>query len=369
MGDAALEQIPGVSNGYMVAVSDGGGDREWDAFVDRVPGGHHVQSSLWGEVKRTVGWDTARVVVSEDGKIVAGCQVLLRRMGPFVVGYVTRGPLAATQAALDVAFDGLDHLVRRRRLLYVKVQPATGPDRAARALEQRCFVASGLAAGPTATVLVELDRSPGEVLAAMRAGVRSNIRKAERKGVALRLGDATDLPLFFRMVDATSRRQGFPPYPLAYYEAIWRLFSAEGRAALVVAEHVGTPVSALLLVGYCDTVTYKMGGWSGERSGIHPNEAAHWAGMTWAREQGYRFYDLEGIDRRLAESLVQGKDVPRADRPNVDHFKLGFGGRVVLLPTAYDRSDLPVVSAVVRRLAPRLDRWEGIARRLVGRRS
>lgn len=351
----------------VVAVVEGGVDRAWDAFVDRAPGGHHLQTSLWGAVKGTVGWEPVRVVVTEGEEIVAGCQVLLRRFGPLVAGYVTRGPLALSEDRFERALDGLDEVVGRRRVVYLKVQPPAGAEGAASALERRGFVASGLAAGPTATVLVDLAREPDELLAAMRAGTRSNVRKAERKGVAVRLGEAGDLPAFFRMVDATSRRQGFPPYPLAYYEEIWRQFSPDGRVALVVAEHEGTPLCALLLVGYGDTVVYKMGGWSGDRNGVHPNEAAHWAGMRWARERGYRYYDLEGIDRALAEALSRGEDVPRTARPGVDHFKLGFGGGVVLLPRAYDRSGVPGISSLVRRIAPGLDRWDAIARRVAGR--
>jgi lipid II:glycine glycyltransferase (peptidoglycan interpeptide bridge formation enzyme) len=352
-----------------VELEGGGAHPAWDAFVERAPGGHHVQSSLWGEVKRTAGWEAVRILVRDDGEIVAGCQVLLRSLGPLVAGYVTRGPLALTDTGLAATLDGVTDLARRRRVLYLKVQPPVGGDRVGELLDRRGFVVSGLAAAPTATVLVDLERDPAELLAAMRPATRRNIRTAARKGVTVRMGDGRDLADFYRMVDATSRRQGFPPYPRAYYEAVWRHFSGPGRAALVIAEHRGAPLSALLLLGYGDTVVYKMGGWSGDRNGVHPNEAAHWAGMGWARDRGYRFYDLEGIDRRLAENLVAGNPAPSDTRAGVDHFKLGFGGAVVLLPMAHDCSGVPGVSGLVRRVAPGLDRWEAAARRVAGRRG
>jgi peptidoglycan pentaglycine glycine transferase (the first glycine) len=353
----------------LVQVRGDGPDPAWDAFVERAPGGHHVQSSLWGEVKRTAGWEALRIVVQAGGDVVGGCQVLLRGVGPLVAAYVTRGPLAVTGTGLERALDGLDEVARRRRVLYLKVQPPVGGEGIGARLVQRGYVVSGLAAGPTATVLVDLEREPADMLAAMRAATRRNIRTAERKGVTVRFGDAGDLPAFYRMVDATSRRQGFPPYPLAYYQSMWRQFSGVDKAALVLAELGGVPLSALLVLGYGDTVVYKMGGWSGDRNGVHPNEAAHWAAMGWARARGYRFYDLEGIDRRLAEEILGGNEVASGARPGVDHFKLGFGGAVVLLPMAHDRSGVPGVSGLVRRVAPGLDRWEAAARRVAGRRA
>lgn len=354
--------------GLDIGLGEGEDDPLWDEFVNRVPGGHHVQTSLWGQVKRLVGWRGVRVVVRRGNEVVGGCQLLLRRVGPVAVGYVPRGPLALDEEALDAALDGLDQTAGRYRVAYLKVQPPPGRLTVPSPLPSRGFVPSALAGGPTATVLLDLRRDRDEMWRALRSGVRSNIGKAERKGVRVRPGDASDLPAFMELVRATSRRQGFPPYPASYYSCIWELFSRRGRARLVVAEHGGKMLTALLLVGWNDTVVYKMGGWSGERSAIHPNEAAHWAGIQWAQDQGYAAYDLEGIDRAIAVAKLRGEATPPDAGSGVTHFKMGFGGEVVLLPEAYDRS-LRALSPLLERVSPKLDRAQGLARRLLGRRA
>lgn len=352
----------------VVEVSGAGRDDGWDTFVDRVRGGHHVQTSRWGEVKAVVGWRAVRILLRRGGDVVAGCQVLMRQWGPARVGYVTRGPLASEDSAVKETIDALNRWAGASRLAYLKVQPPPHGRATAADLIGGGFAPSPLAVGPTATVLVDLTRSPEEQLRAMRAASRSNIAKARRRGLQVRAGGGSDLPAFVRLVEATSRRQGFDPYPAEYYHAMWDVFSSQNRARLVIAEHGDEVLSALLLIGYGDTVVYKMGGWSGDRNGIHPNEAAHWAGMEWAREAGYRSYDLEGIDLAVATALARGDDVPAAARAGVTHFKLGFGGDVTLLPGAYDRSFLPVLSLAVPHLAPRLDSLQKVARRLAGRR-
>ena len=80
-------------------------DPEWDSFVERTPGGHHVQSSLWAQVKAVVGWLLLRVIAVRDGVIVGGAQILTRpitylvRHAPGVDArfvHLIRDPSAAT---------------------------------------------------------------------------------------------------------------------------------------------------------------------------------------------------------------------------------------------------------------------------------
>ncbi|HOL17821.1 MAG TPA: methicillin resistance protein, partial [Bacillota bacterium] len=54
----------------------------FDQFMQSTPNGHIFQSYLWGEVKRPV-WEPLRVVLEEEGHIVAAASVLKRRL-PFM---------------------------------------------------------------------------------------------------------------------------------------------------------------------------------------------------------------------------------------------------------------------------------------------
>jgi hypothetical protein len=62
--------------------------------------------------------------------------------------------------------------------------------------------------------------------------------------------------------------------------------------------------------------------------------------------------------------VLAGADVPPEARRGYTHFKLGFGGRVVLLPRAYDRLYRPMIAGPLRYASPHLQ-W--VARRLSGR--
>ena len=311
-------------------------DPDWDAFVDTAPGGHLVQTSLWAQVKAKYGWQPLRLRVHRGGEFVGGAQLLVRRMRLGAVGYCPRGPLLRDNdpVALRALLDGLARMARGERILYVKVQPPVGRGDIEPILRESGFVASDMQVTPGATVRIDLRRSADEILASMRAAHRKNIRKAARKGIVARAAGASGLPTFGELLAATARRQGFPPYPVEYAAEILGRFGDGHRAELLLAEQDGEALAGVMIVGYGDSVIYKMGGWSG-RMGLHPNELLHWHAVQWAQERGYRYYDLDGIDPSAARAAMAGEELPESDRggPTFSNSDLAARWSSILVPT------------------------------------
>ena len=87
-----------------LSITDNPADPEWDEFVSNHPDGHHVQSSLWSQLKQLNGWEPVRLIARQGGQIVAGVQILSKSIpvplaGYF--GYAPKGPLFSTS---DEAF-------------------------------------------------------------------------------------------------------------------------------------------------------------------------------------------------------------------------------------------------------------------------
>jgi peptidoglycan pentaglycine glycine transferase (the first glycine) len=183
----------------------------------------------------------------------------------------------------------------------------------------------------------------------------------------VREAGAAGLPAFGEVLAATGRRQGFAPYPVEYYAEILDQFGDGQRATLLLAEHEGEVLSGAVIVGYGDTAVYKMGGWSGDSKAPRPNELMHWQGMQWAKERGYRYYDLDGISPPVARAVLAGEELPQAGHSGPTFFKLGFGGEVALYPYTYDRSFHRLLALPARLAAPRLNRFQALAHRLQGR--
>jgi lipid II:glycine glycyltransferase (peptidoglycan interpeptide bridge formation enzyme) len=319
---------------YSSALSD----PVWDAFVAGTAGGHHVQTSLWAQVKASLGWQVERVLVTVGGRLVAGCQLLHRAL-PFAggLGYVSQGPLLATDnpGLATLMLQALHDRARARRIAYLAVQP---PHRAAAVVS--CLTTGGfrpswLQVAPTATVVLDLKPSLEVLLAQMKRQTRQNIRRSEREGLTVREGSAADLPVFLALHRATGRRQKFEPYPERYFGVLWRILQPAGFVRLFMAEYQGQPVSALLVVPFGETVIAKLLGWSGLHGAQRPNEAVFWAAIQWAKTAGYCQFDLEGLDPASARRILNNEPLPEAWKHSPDFFKLGFGGRVELCE-AYD---------------------------------
>jgi peptidoglycan pentaglycine glycine transferase (the first glycine) len=352
----------------VVEVSREPTDPDWDAFVEAVVGGHHLQSSHWARVKAAHGWRPLRLRLRRDGEIVGGAQLLVRPLRFGAIGYCPRGPLLREDDPAPVGdlLATLAGIARRERILYVKVQPPVGRADVEPVLRENGFVASDMQAAPMATVRIDLNLPAEEILAGMRSATRQKIRKAERKGIVVREAGAPGLQSFDRLLAATGRRQGFSPYPVDYYGEILRQFGDGRKATLLLAEHDGQTLAGAVMVGYGDTAVYKMGGWSGEQAGLRPNELLHWQAIKWAKEHGYAYYDLDGINPSAARAVLAGEPLPESALGGPTFFKLGFGGEVAIYPGTYDRSFHRLLALPARIAAPRLYSIRSLAGRAHG---
>ena len=319
--------------GLEVEVCDEPADSHWDKFVATSPRGHHVQSSLWANVKSRTGWRCFRVLAKREGRIRGGVQVLLRRTRWFgLVGYAPKGPVVDAEEpyVVERLLNELDRIAATQNIRLMAIQPPSETSAWASLSAAGRLGPFPFELAPTATVEMDLSKPLDTLLAEMRPGTRSNVRRSQRRGIKVRLATDKDLPNFHRLLSATAHRQGFVPESLEFYRTFWDVFASRGHLKLFMAEHDGEPVSALLAVAFGGTVLYKRGGWSGRHGDRRPNESMHWSAIKWAQAEGYRYYDFEGISRPVAKSALSGSGIPESAVQTLDRFKLGFGGSVVL---------------------------------------
>jgi lipid II:glycine glycyltransferase (peptidoglycan interpeptide bridge formation enzyme) len=350
---------------YTVRVSSDSEDREWDAFLAASAQGHHVQTSLWAQVKTPLGWSAVRLVVKRGPDVVAGAQMLIRLL-PLVGGiaYVPRGPVCETDDAglVTLIIDHLHRIARLRRVQYLVVQPPCSHAPLVSQLEASGFRASAIEVAPRATILLDLSADLNALLAGMQRRCRHYVRSAERKGLAFRCGTEADLPTFYRLHVATSKRQNFSPFSIDYFWQLWRVLAHRGQLKLFLVEHGGEALSAQVVVAFGNTVLAKSIGWSGRGRDLHPNESLLWGVIQWAKSQGFRYYDFEGIEPQTATAILRGEAIPESMQHSPTGFKLRFGGRVTLFPPAYDYLYNPLVHFACRALGPMLARGPMLAK-------
>jgi lipid II:glycine glycyltransferase (peptidoglycan interpeptide bridge formation enzyme) len=304
-----------------------------------------------------------RIVVTQSKQIVAGMQLLMRPL-PFVgaVGYVTKGPLFTSDdpTLTEFVINELHQVSKAHHVRYLVMQPPNNGESLACQLPHWGFRLGSIAVAPTATVLVDLTKNLDDILAQMRKKTRYGIRRGLREGVTVREGTEDDMPTFYRILVATSQRRQFSLHPEEYFAKMWQVFHPWGYIKLFLVEYDGEAVSAHLVIPFGDTVIAKRGGWTGCYGRCRPNEMLEWATIKWAKSQGYRYYDLEGIDPKAARAIVRGEPLSGSLTQSVTSFKLGFGGQVVLYPEPYDYVYDPLLRWVYSKISTPIGRWSSV---------
>lgn len=343
---------------FEFSVSTQEADPEWDNFVQLIPHGHHTQSSLWSQLKSLHNWKPLRLTASKDGQIAAGIQILLKPLPLFgVIGYAPNGPVFRTSdAALQKQLlEQLNQLVKTHRIRMLFVHPPRCGEDFVPLLKQFGYRLNEPSIAVDATVMLDLEPDLDEIIKGFTQKKRYNVRYAGRKGVTIReCSGREDLALFHRLLSASAERQGFTPESLEYFEKMYELFEPGGHIKILFAEHDNEPLAARLVIGYGDTVIMKRVGFSGEKSNLHPNEAVEWAAIEWAKAQGYRYYDLEGLDRKTAAAVLAGEPLPAEAVKSPDRYKLDHGGEVRLLPQTYTYIRNPLVAWLYYTAYPRV---------------
>lgn len=349
------------------------------AYVDTLPSASFLQCPSWADVKvgwtsQSIGWETS------DGRLVGAGLVLFRklpRLGRYLA-YLPEGPVLDWQAGLvrDHLDPMLSHL-RAQKAFAVKMGPPVvvrrwsadtvkhavadlaGPGRRLadvppdveddgalkiadelRAMGWRQDPATGAGFGdyqPRYVFQLPLEgRSLDEVLAGFNQLWRRNIRKAEKAGVEVTRGDASDVPAFHELYLVTAERDRFTGRPLSYFQRMYDAMTAENpdRLRLYLARHEGRLLAATLMVQVGEHVWYSYGASSNEGRDVRPSNAVQWRMVSDAHASGARVYDLRGMSDTLdpADHLF-----------GLLRFKVGTGGEAVEYLGEWDYPISPVL--------------------------
>ncbi len=369
----------------------------WNSIISKLPNPHFLQTYEWGQVKAKYGWIPLYAVWTADGKFLVlkeiddwppdtdhyvAAALILKRTIPLggmsarlSVLYAPKGPLLDwTNGALrNRVLNDLQALAKKQGAIFLKIDPevvlGTGIPAGAdemidqsgqtvlSELKQRGWRYSSDQIQFKNTVLVDLRPSEEEMLMRMKQKTRYNIRLAEKKGVALRIGVLDEIGLLYKMYAETSVRDGFVIRDEGYYRTVWELFMAGAKSSIVhgpsslpfaeplIAEVNGEPVAAIFVFYFAGRAYYVYGMSRDMHREKMPTYLLQWEAMKRAKAKGCDAYDLWGAPDIFDESDSMW---------GVYRFKEGLGGKVVRTLGAWDFAPNPIwyklYSEVVQRM-------------------
>lgn len=331
-------------------------------FIARQDAVSFLQTPAWGELKS--GW-TAQSLGWFDGDALVGAGLVLLRKVPRVnryLAYLPEGPSLqwSDQRVVTDSLVALRNYLAELGVFQIKMGPqvwnrrwhadtlkdaiannsarrisdldaderndvATQLVSTLRSLSWKQPAASDAAFGdyqPRFVFQIDLQgKSEDELFSQFNQLWRRNIRKADKEGVTVRVGDRDDLELFHTCYVETAQRDQFSPRPANYFTKMWDVLRAESpeRMSVYIAEHPSHTgaIAATTMTRVGNHAWYSYGSSTTAARDLRPSNAIQWAMIRDARNQGCAVYDMRGISETLD---------PDNHLFGLIQFKLGTGG-------------------------------------------
>ncbi|WBB58891.1 peptidoglycan bridge formation glycyltransferase FemA/FemB family protein [Streptomyces sp. WMMC500] len=343
------------------------------AFVRAQPSVSFLQTPAWARVKTE--WRSESLGWFDGGRMVGAGLVLHRpvpRFDRFTLAYLAEGPVIDWSGEIAAWLDPLAAYLRAHGAFAIRLGPPVRThtwsadqvkeglaDPGVRRLTELAggwtdpvgarvtgqlrdvgwvpqHAVDGFGSGhPQFKFAVPLaGRTAEDVLRGMNQLWRRNIKKAEKAGVEVTVGE--DLKAFHDLYVHTAERDHFTPRPLPYFETMFAALRAEDpeRITLYLARHQGDLVAATLLVRVGTHAVYAYGASASEKREVRGSNACQWAMIRDSLAAGCDVYDLRGITATLD---------PDDAHAGLIRFKAGTGGQAVRYVGEWDLPLRPVV--------------------------
>ncbi len=347
----------------------------WNQLISQLPNPHFLQTYEWAQVKAKYGWIPYYAVWTDDGKFhvttdyqslitdrcVAAALILKRQIlrrgmvARLSVLYSPKGPLMdwSNESLRTRVLNDLQSFAKKQGAIFLKIDPDvalgrgvpnSGEDKSDEVgesvrsdLTRRGWKISAEQIQFQNTVLIDLSATEEEILARMKPKTRYNVRLAEKKGVAVRVGGFEDLPMLYKMYAETSVRDGFVIRDENYYMTVWKTFAPNPQSLItnrqlpfaipLIAEVDSEPVAAIFLFMFAGRAYYVYGMSRNLHREKMPTYLLQWEAIKRAKASGCNVYDLWGAPDVFDESDSMW---------GVYRFKEGLGGEVIRTLGAFD---------------------------------
>jgi FemAB-related protein (PEP-CTERM system-associated) len=258
---------------------------QWDAYVNAHPEATAYHQYRWSDlIARTFGHRALPLMASQAGRTIGVLPLILmdsRWFGRFLVSlpFVNYGGLLADSDEIEQA------VWQKAQELGSEVGAAHIE---ARHLRARSFITQRKQ--HKVTMVLPLAATSEAQWKGFDPKLRNQIRKAERSGLTVRIGGASDLPGFYQVFARNMRDLGTPVYTRRFFEEIFATFP--GSAWVCSVRSGSTVVAAAIALGYRDTFEVPWASSLRDYRSLCPNNLLYWALIQQAIMLGYRRFDF-----------------------------------------------------------------------------
>jgi lipid II:glycine glycyltransferase (peptidoglycan interpeptide bridge formation enzyme) len=264
----------------------------------------------------------------------------------FGMAYLRWGPLSHRrgsaldpEAAVAMARALFEEYVCKRRLL-LQVLPNAFEESPRGELFKSVFSSfrqeAGIAANLYRTFILDLAPAIEELRRNLDAKWRNKLTQSEKKGLKIVAGNGiAEYRIFSRMYHEMWKRKAFETtVDVEEFGRIQESLPETQRMRILLCERNGVPVAGIVTSAMGDSGIYLLGATSDDGLNARGAYLLQWTMIQWLKENGFKWYDLGGID-------PQGN-------PGVYSFKKGLSGADMSHISAFALCNSVLSSAVVR---------------------
>jgi len=187
-----------------------------------------------------------------------------------------------------------------------------------------CFSDAGFKAEEIATFVVDLRQDLEELWLGMdKKSARKNVERARKRGVRVEVIEKEgEFKEYFRILVETRERAQVKVYN--YHDVFegWNILRLNDAMKGFIATKNGKAVAGILIStfnGYLNEWGAAHSSYSIENR-LYANDLLKWHIIEWGHGQGYRYYDLTGVELKPEDAKEQG----------IYRFKKKWGGKLVI---------------------------------------
>jgi hypothetical protein len=297
------------------------GQHDWERVAREFDNANIYQTSSYGSVV----WESGKLeylVVREHGKIIAGAQILVRRVRPLRMGiaYISWGPLYRSGVGAGKYFN-LRLILKALRERYVAEQNCLlllnfnglrgADDEAIEVFREEKYIWFSRKRVYT-TFLCDLMRQKEEVRSGFSQKWRNQLNRAERNRLTVVQGE--DEQLFLKHFDLynqlVSRKRFLPGIDPRKYLEIQKRLPDDLKMRVFICEHEGRHVASSVCSAIGDRGIYLMGATNSVGLREKASYLLQWKMIEWMMQKKVKWYDLGGANSKR--------------NPGVYHFKAGL---------------------------------------------
>jgi hypothetical protein len=296
---------------------------EWEEFHSL----HHgalQQAWLYGEALNALGVRVHRAMVWEDGRLLAVAQFMCKRvLGYLSVASCTRGPVWHPDVSPPKRSAVYQRLRQSLPVPWLKVV-LFSPDRSAEQLDP--VETQGLSRVMTgyATVLLDLTQSLPSLKAGLDGKWRNRLNKAlSTEKIRFHVQPSLKRCEWLLGKELVQREaKSFHGLPIHFVQAYIAAAKDHRQAFVVAHAELGkNTVAGMLFLIHGRVASYHVG-WADEAGRqLSAHNALLWESLSYLQTLGVEVLDLGGVNTH--------------DLPGISRFKLGTGGRAVILAGTY----------------------------------